>query len=177
MRRTTRRTHRHWLQYHNTAEMGPPGPSRDGEPFHVSTDKKVRNLEGDTVWLIAGEGSPRVYTLCFRFTVDDVAEDADPDFTYCLSGCNGRSFEPPVALNRYAWFQRLFRSTGHLAFGLTRLDDATVSQLTKLTNAPGPWADPAVGTSPIFPSPVESFRAAAVVGQRPDTVSGRPDRG
>lgn len=84
---------RHFVQYHNTEKMrGPPRPAA-GEPYRIVTSKPVGELTGNTVWLIAGEGKPRTYTLCYRFVVDRVGDAEEGGFRHFASGTEGRTFD------------------------------------------------------------------------------------
>jgi len=34
----------------------------------------LKNVIGNTVWLIAGEGRPRRFSICLAFTAEDIGE-------------------------------------------------------------------------------------------------------
>lgn len=59
--------------------------------------------------MIQGEGSPRRYSLAFRFLVDSTAATSG-GFSYRVSGHHSQRFEPLVPLSALSWFTR-FRTS------------------------------------------------------------------
>lgn len=121
---------RHWVQYHNTERMG--GPPRSRGVHSIVTNKKINDLPGDTIWLIAGEGKPRTYTVCGRFVVDGVEQIDDPEFDYVISGHEGYRFRRYAVLHDCSWFPELLRRTNNFSLGLSRLTEAEVAGLQQL---------------------------------------------
>jgi hypothetical protein len=137
----------HWVQYHNPDRIGYEYGEGDDEPFSILTGKSaVERLPGNTVWLIAGQGRPRHYTLCEMFVVDEIGRVDEAGFRYVASGSQGTRFVPPVPLGSEVWFRGLLRHTGHFAFGLSRLPDDLVPCLLALhAEAIGGTSDPGTG--------------------------------
>ena len=118
----------HFVQYRNPDLMGRVfGEGEgEGEPFSILSGKSVERLPGNTVWLIAGEGRPRHYSLCEVFVVDEIGRANIGTFRYVARGRQGTRFEPPIPLGHEVWFGALLRHTGNFAFGLSRLPDDLV---------------------------------------------------
>jgi hypothetical protein len=56
------------------------------DAFSIKTDKKVRDMQGNRVWLITGEGVPRTFLLRSYFRVDHVEAEGADAFQTKLSG-------------------------------------------------------------------------------------------
>jgi hypothetical protein len=119
----------HFVQYHNTERMGGPYKHVPGDPYRIVTNKSIAGLKGNTVWLIAGEGRPRSYTLCCRFIADDVGDADNPHFRHYASGFEGATFAPPIPLNGLRWFEKLYNQTQNFSLGLMPVSDEIVEGL------------------------------------------------
>ena len=128
---------RHFVQYHNTERMGYRCGEGETGRFEMLTDKPIRHLLDNTVWLIAGEGrrSPKRYFLCKRFIVDHVGEDPEGRFKYCASGEHGIRFRPLVPLDEYPWFHDLKASVQNFSLGVREIDGRYVAELETLARA------------------------------------------
>lgn len=97
------------------------GPQRD--MFRVYTNKPVGDLRGNTIWVIAGQGSPKKqYALTSIFTVTDVGEAEHPDFKNYASG-DGHQFDPPAELNELDWFTELLKKMANFSLGLQQITE------------------------------------------------------
>ena len=108
---------RHFLAYHNTAEMG-----ADSDPLSVVTSKSLaKQIIGDRVWLIAGVGgSPKQYQLTSTFTVSDCTEIAGDRFEFRVTG-QGRLFGPPHSLERQRVVCGLPEESANFSLGLREI--------------------------------------------------------
>ena len=111
----------HFVQYHKPEASG--HDSGSGTPFTIYAKKSVRRLPGNTVWLIAGEGRPRHYTLCEVFVVDEIGHVDVKGFRYFARGRHGTQLEPPIPLGEEPWFPGFLRHMGSFAWGLTKIPD------------------------------------------------------
>jgi hypothetical protein len=112
------------------------GPQRD--MFRVYTSKSVDDLSGNTVWVIAGQGSsPKQYTLSSVFIVSDVGEADHPDFKNFARG-DGHRFDPPPEVNDLDWFTELRKKMANFSFGLQEITEQNhVHKLLELANRDG----------------------------------------
>jgi Domain of unknown function (DUF3883) len=111
---------RHFLVYHNPDAMGYSlSEDSDEEPvFSIVTNKSVRTLLGNRIWLITGEGRPRKYYLYETFIVDAIDWDEEIPYTNIAKGTEGQHFRPMIRLDDQPWFDVFRRSQGNFAFGL-----------------------------------------------------------
>jgi hypothetical protein len=129
---------RHFIQYHNPQRYGPPGEHRPGEPFWIATNKNPRWLPGNAVWVVMGEGTPRVYTLFAVFAAGWVERTSDVDFLYHAGGLDGLRFDPEIELNPFPWFQEMKRSLGNFSLGLTEITHTYAPRLIALARGNSP---------------------------------------
>jgi hypothetical protein len=108
-----------YVVYHNPDSMGTSVENVD--PLAIVTNKKINDAYGDRVWLITGDGSPRMFLLRSYFVVDQM--DVGGEFVTRLSGIDGKVFDPMVELNGEEWFQDFKKSQGNFAFGLQRIKE------------------------------------------------------
>lgn len=111
---------KHFVQYHNSQEMGELNLARGP---HIYTNKSVRNLSSNAVWLVVGSGtSPKQYALASAFRVARTSSDCfdHPDFKNAAYG-DGHVFSPPVSLNKLLWFDAFRHSLGNFSLGLTEI--------------------------------------------------------
>ena len=111
----------HFVQYHNIEKYG--YHRGDGAPFRILAKKSVARLPGTTVWLIAGEGQPRLYTLSRVFVVDEIGLADVEGFRYFAQGHHGTQFEPPIPLSHEVWFPEFRRRMQNFRYGLSKLPD------------------------------------------------------
>ena len=131
---------RHWVQYHNPDEMGEYDP---GDGDLIVMKKNVHPDPGDRMWLISRRGKPGSYEflLCRTFLVDRSGPNDTgkyPNIPYCVKGSEGRTFVPPIAVDKNeGWFKLLLRVTQHFHRGLTHMKEEEVVQgLSRLAKLP-----------------------------------------
>jgi hypothetical protein len=97
------------------------------EGFSVLTNKWVRYIEGDIVWVIGRLGGTRRFFLDCRFRADRYGNtDGHPDFDYIVSGKEGIVFFPTPEVTRARWFKHLLTITSDLSVGLQAMHDPVV---------------------------------------------------
>jgi hypothetical protein len=148
---------RHYLQYHNPERFGPVQIPQEGEPFKIMTRKKPDRLPGSWVWLISGEGRPRRYFLSKVFLVDRWQPAQDPDFFYVVMGSQGISFQPPLELTGYPWFEQMKHRFANFSLGLTEITHSYASYLLSLAQDLSP-----------------AYRQAIERGMKVETTHSRP---
>lgn len=124
-----------FIAYHNSDKMGYPA-SKLGSP-QIFTNKSVRNLPGNTVWLISGEGHrKRSYYLSGVFQVDHIfmGTSAIAGFKNSAQG-PGRLFGEVICLDKLFWFEDMKKKLINFRNGVTELkDDLAVQQLRRLAD-------------------------------------------
>jgi hypothetical protein len=127
---------RHFVAYHNINRMG--RALHEGEPLRLLTDKPVRPLLHNTVWVVVGEGdSPKRYSLGSVFVVNDVGETREDGFGHYATG-PGHVFEPPPELNGLEWFPDFFRGVAHFSLGVQEVKELRfIESLVGLANTAG----------------------------------------
>jgi hypothetical protein len=111
----------HFVQYRNPDLWG--HEIRACGPLQVYTTKSVTRLPGNTIWLIAGEGRPRRYSIAAVFVVDEVGPADDRRFRSFARGTQGTRFVPPIPLSEEAWFPALRRRLASFSLGLCALPE------------------------------------------------------
>jgi hypothetical protein len=112
----------HYLVYHNPDTMG--YPASEIIKFSVVSDKPGGpDLQGSTIWLITGEGTPRKYYLVQRFTADVIESGEDEGFATKISSETGERFSPMRRLDEEEWFRDFQRSRGNFSLGLQPIRD------------------------------------------------------
>lgn len=94
---------KHYLLYHKIEVMG---YSLDTvNDFVAFTNKKVSDeIIGNKLWLITGEGKPKVFSLKMYFILDDVKSGAEKDFKTKLIGIEGKILNPMIRIDNLPWF-------------------------------------------------------------------------
>lgn len=110
-----------FLVYHNPDKMG--YPASDVTELSIVTNRSASGAKGARVWLVTGEGQPRVFKLRGYFIVDQVGRSDHPDFKIEVSGSAGRLFKRMPDLNDLDWFADFKRSQGNFAFGFQPIKD------------------------------------------------------
>jgi hypothetical protein len=95
---------RHFVQYHNVDSMGPLRRDPRGRRCGIATKKSVKHLLDDRVWLITGEGTPRGYSLCETFVVEDIDEKPGPRGNTAVAD-DGLAFKRPIPIDNKPWFK------------------------------------------------------------------------
>ena len=124
----------HFVVYHNPDVMG--YPALDVERLAINTNKRRVDAVGGRVWLVTGEGKPRVYRLRSTFIVLAVADSDKPEFGARVTGKEGHLFHPMPALNMEPWFPQFLKKQGNFAFGFQPINDSSVEDgLQRLLSA------------------------------------------
>lgn len=112
----------HYIVYHNPDSMGHTAGEISG--FSVVTNKPAGpDVQGSTIWLITGEGTPRRYYLVQRFTADSIESGEDEGFATKISSETGEHFSPMLPLDDEDWFADFRRSVANFSLGLQRISD------------------------------------------------------
>ena len=117
---------RHFAAYHNAKRMK-YSCTAIPEP-RVKTSKSVANLEGVTVWLIAGEGStPKRYYLASKFIAKKCQSGLYPgtDLPNQISG-DGRLFGLSLPLDGTSLLAALRKNSANFVNGFYEIKDAAV---------------------------------------------------
>lgn len=112
---------RHYVAYHNAERMG--YSVEESEPFTVATSKPVAHLEGCQVWVIAGKGKPRSYSLVSTFVVDDFNEYGKNGFDNYIEGSEGQTFLGGILLDGLEWIRDFVKSQSNFSLGLQPIQD------------------------------------------------------
>ena len=114
------------MQYHNVDVQGPVDIS--SVPCEIFTAKSVQALEGDRIWLISGEGRPRVYKLMGSFLAADIQQARSETEKNKVRGTTERWFRLGIRIDTQPWFEELKRATGNFAFGLQRIKEVDITR-------------------------------------------------
>lgn len=129
---------KHFVQYHNTEKMG-YSASTMPEP-RMFTDKSVKNVSGNAVWLISGEGkSPKSFYLAAVFKSNRTSTGTydHPKYKNAAYG-PGHIFGETIEVTRLPWFQQLKSDQKNFKNGLSEVTNvAIIAELQKLA---GPHA-------------------------------------
>src|SRR5687768_1309927 len=120
-----------FVVYHNPDEMGELDSSRS--ELRIVTNKRVRDVIGDRVWLITAKDRPRKFYLCSWFIVGAVEDAQDEGFTTRLRGSHGQNFHPTIPIPNEEWFQEFKKNQGNFAFGFQKISNSeTIERLEEL---------------------------------------------
>jgi hypothetical protein len=127
----------HYVQYRNPALVRGDCGEGIGGDFVIGTNKGlVRQLPGNKVWLICGQGRPRRYFLRHWFLVDEVGEVGEADgvslFRFYAQGRIGQWFQPPLPLDGLPWFHEFRRIQSNFSFGLNPITAPFVAEFERL---------------------------------------------
>jgi len=103
------------------------------EHMIMLTNKPVRHLTGNTVWLIAGKYKPRRYYLCATFVVDDIGPTNKAGFRFFASGRKGTRFKPLLAIDEEPWFDEFRRSQANFSLGVREIPPRFVRLFQSVT--------------------------------------------
>ena len=127
---------RHFVQYYNPDKIGRPfSHDHDGD-LSVYTNKPyplLLSVLGNAIWLIAGEGQPRAYSLCYAFVADEVGACEHPSFRWYARGAVGERCVPPVRVDHELWFGAFLHRMANFSLGLRELRPDDVGHLRRLS--------------------------------------------
>lgn len=116
---------RHFVGYHNVDKMG--YSAAESDPLALYTSKNPKDLPGNVIWVIAGEGkNPRRYFLNSWFIVSEIGKADHPDFGRSISGNVGGVLAPRPNLNERDWFPDFLKSNANFSLGLREVKDEEV---------------------------------------------------
>jgi hypothetical protein len=115
-----------YLAYHNPERMQIPG--LEVRDLCVLTNHPGKCERGDRVWMITGEEHPRRYYLRLYFTVKTVTKSAQTEFSFEVSGNDGRFFDPMPCLDSETWFPELLRKMANFSLGFQPINNAEVAR-------------------------------------------------
>lgn len=118
-----------YVVYHKAEKMG--YPALDVNCLTIYTNKPTGGTENGRVWLIAGEGKPRRYSLRATFLIGSVEASNNTDFTSQVTGTDGQLLDPMPLLDMEPWFPEFFKAQGHFAFGFNRITNPNVVDALK----------------------------------------------
>lgn len=125
---------KHYVQYHNTDKTGSRPTKGDGY-FSIFSSKHIKNLIGQKVWLISGEGGrKKTFYLESVFGVDGVRL-GEPNVAY---GANGLAFDPPIMLSGHDWFEDFKTRQQNFSLGVREVDAPTAINLENLVGTLDP---------------------------------------
>lgn len=101
-------------------------PALEVDNLSIYTKKSIIASEGDWIWLIAGEGSPREYYLRAVFKFHNSVPSEKPDFIHRVIGRCGQLFDPMPKLTKLPWFPALIKNQGNFAFGFSQISQNEV---------------------------------------------------
>lgn len=121
----------HYIQYHNCETNGNTASEEAAESnLAIRTTKKAANVIGNRIWLIAGEGKPKRYYLCYTFIADQIECE---DSMNVISGAKGKKFTPePIEISKQPWFRNFLKEMANFSLGLRKLPDRYIENFTSL---------------------------------------------
>jgi hypothetical protein len=114
-----------YVVYHKAEKMG--YPALDVGSLAIYTKKPASEAVGGRIWLIAGEGSPRTYSLRATFLVGGVEPSDKPAFKHRVVGTDGQLLDPMPRVDREPWFAAFVEEQGRFAFGFNQIKNAAAS--------------------------------------------------
>jgi hypothetical protein len=115
---------RHFVNYHNPEPTG--SDFTTVKTFGASSNKRVRDIEGDIAWMIGRKRDTSDFYLYARFRVDAQRQDPANATAFHVSGTNGYWFKAPVLLNDLPWFADLKRKAISNSAGFHTVSDEDV---------------------------------------------------
>ena len=116
---------RHWVAYHSPDVMG--YEFFECTEFAILTDKSVRDLIGDVVWVVGRKRDTRRFYLDVRFRVTlHKPAPRDSGFRYWVGAQDGTVFFPTPEVTKLRWFPRLQMATNDFTLGFQHIIDPVV---------------------------------------------------
>jgi hypothetical protein len=119
-----------YVIYHNPDKMG--GSVTNFPACMIWTNKVFKQIVGSRVWLVTGEGKPRIYFLRSWFVVDASLPGIDRGYKTKLIGKQCQAFDPMVLLSDQDWFEDFKRQQLNFHRGLQPTKDEFVHRLLKI---------------------------------------------
>lgn len=127
---------RHFVQYHNVEKLGQGCCEDPWDNFAAVTRKAVPCRRGDIIWLVAGEGRPRRYSLCKRFTVEAIEPEVETAYRFRISGKRGTQAQAPIPIDQFAWFPAFLKGQQNFSLGLREIDSRYAHEFESLLHGP-----------------------------------------
>jgi hypothetical protein len=102
---------RHFVSFHNPEVLGVG--FKKVTTWSVLANKRVRDLNGDFVWMVGREPEGTDFFLFGRFRVDADGPGNHADYKYRISGSSGLWIKPAVKLNELPWFALLLQKSSN----------------------------------------------------------------
>jgi Domain of unknown function (DUF3883) len=115
---------KNYVGYHNFDRMG--YSYEEADPFSLATTKSVSHMLGNKVWVIAGTGKPRSYSLMSYFIVDEIGDYGENGFEKAIYGSEGEEFPQGILLDNLEWIKAFVRSQSNFSLGLQPIKDEFV---------------------------------------------------
>ena len=109
-----------YFQYHNSKRMGNSCFNLTFEGG-ILTSKSTEDIEGNRIWLIGGQGTPRKYYLCYWFIADKITDGITNGFRYRVTGSRGRNFIPPAELTYLGWYRNFQQEVKNFHGGFDKI--------------------------------------------------------
>ena len=109
---------------------------------HFSVTAKLGNkdLVGNALWVLKGEGNPRQYFLCGIFIVERLIPTVSPKGRYLLEGKDGIVFETPVRIDGYEWFKPFMKSQSNFSMGVREIRESNfIEQMKSVAQTERNW--------------------------------------
>jgi hypothetical protein len=125
---------KHFVFYERAESVGAFKLSE--EPFSVIAKLGVKDLVGNALWVIRGEGDPRQYFLYSVFIVKNLNSIVIPKGRYLLEGTDGISFSPPIRIDQFGWFKLFMKNQRNFSMGVREIREReSIMQLKNLAQA------------------------------------------
>jgi hypothetical protein len=98
-----------------------------------SAKKDHQSFIGNTVLLISGSSKPRKYYLSYTFRQPKPPSIAGSK--KIIAGTNVQTYHPPILLSDLPWFSAFLKSQLNFSFGLRKIDDEFMVEITKALHA------------------------------------------
>lgn len=121
---------RHFINFHNPAAMGYEfdeignGPGEEQE-LSVLTNKLVRDLRGDVVWMVSRRTNRPTYYLYGKFRVSRQNSHVEREYKYEIEG-TGTILPKPIPLGCRLWFEKLLTINPNLSQGFQSILDREI---------------------------------------------------
>jgi hypothetical protein len=126
---------KHYVVYHDADTMDHNRDEAAG--FVAITRKGMKNLVGETIWVIEGRDTPKRFHLTQRFIAERVEEDHHSAGLFVISGSHGTRYLNEPELNELTWFPAFRKAMGNFSVGIQPVSDRKlVNALKKVL--PGP---------------------------------------
>lgn len=121
---------KHYIQYHNTEKQG-GRPGRIADGYAIFSNKSIRHLQGQRVWLISGAGAKKKSFYLESTFVVDLVEEGAPSVA---KGVDGTRFDPPIPLTGLPWFEDFKQRQQNFSLGVREIDATAVQDFEHIVS-------------------------------------------